>query len=1265
LAFAEKIDLIYASLGDTNAWISQIQTVTIDKFAAQSHSINAMQSQFEQNFASIVSEQSTFASQLSSFVISKDIMMTSIGENAAAIQTESEVSVYRDEVLASRIDSVVATANSKNRTFFQSTQPADFLKAGDLWIHTGEGNKTYRYNGSAWESVDNELISLNAAAITEEKNVRTNQFGSLSKRIDDVTAVMGDPLEPGKTISASVQQNSTAIVETKGGLDGLQTTISAMHTIKVQTISGGKKVVAGIGLVAGVESEVRIRADKFMFTMPEADGGADIIPFVISRSGSTPILLLDGNMIATGSISSAKLATDAVTSRTFGTSEGTQIQLDGKGLIRMGGTASPAFEWNGDNNTLKIKGAISVSASGVEFPSPVFRGAYSPSATYYKGDWATYNGASWLYINSVAASGNTPIEGTRWTIYANKGDLGATGAAGAAGAAGENAVFGFLTNESHTVPASSTGVVSSYASSGSQLQVYEGSTLLTYHTTAGNGRYTVGTPVISPASAITVGARSGSNTTTCTVATHSGMANNQDVVTITYPVAVRRANGTTVNLSLVQTITKSKQGADGADGVAAKTLRLSATSQVFKYNSAGVALSGQSITFTALGQNLAGSTFSFTTNPSVKSQNTTTNTFTLNPTEFGTNQSVEVTVTRDGLSDHITVIKVQDGNNAIGYTMSNPAHTMSANVSGVVSSYAGSGGQIKVYDGVSELTFHTTLGVGRFTVGTPTVNPAGSITVGTRSGSGTTTCVIANHNSMSANSVTITFPITARLLNGSDVSFNIIQSLTKAMEGVAGIAGPSITYRGVIKPSTQYFNTQEIKDVVKIDSTYYFCKLTHTSPSTIGVVNPDHWTPFTGNFESIATDLLLTKDVVIKDGGGFHFQENGNITIGGGGKLTLQSSNGLVVNSPNGIKVQEGGSINFYSETAESGVVIASSTEVVDENTTRSKLRITSPSNQSFVAIGDTDSYVSATRIFNKDHCILRAGDNSNIGRAESFLFQSDTSRLAYIKTNKGLDIYSNLEMSNTNNDASMLLDCKISGYNSQIGLYNHATALSNNGIFFLVKDPSGQTIFQMRKNSIYPQSTPSASTPVSLGLPSYPWTKVYSKEYLTVADFYFFDERLDENNNRVLVDDLSILNGVKPSGNYDPNTGFAVIDDWSLPNWLFHHDTFENIFKSKVSDLSMKKKGINQGIKSLLEQKDSIKESKIQKLTNEKYEILKKIKELSKTFKRSDEMTMVLTEDGKPYLSTTTIISLLMGAVRQLDKKFEDYINGRTKNKL
>jgi hypothetical protein len=35
---------------------------------------------------------------------------------------------------------------------------------------------------------------------------------------------------------------------------------------------------------------------------------------------------------------------------------------------------------------------------------------------------------------------------------------------------------------------------------------------------------------------------------------------------------------------------------------------------------------------------------------------------------------------------------------------------------------------------------------------------------------------------------------------------------------------------------------------------------------------------------------LLTKEVVIKDGGGFHFQENGNITIGGGGKLTLQSS---------------------------------------------------------------------------------------------------------------------------------------------------------------------------------------------------------------------------------------------------------------------------------------------------------------------------------------------------------------------------------------
>ena len=47
---------------------------------------------------------------------------------------------------------------------------------------------------------------------------------------------------------------------------------------------------------------------------------------------------------------------------------------------------------------------------------------------------------------------------------------------------------------------------------------------------------------------------------------HSAMDAATDVVTITYPITARKADGTDVTLSAVQSITKSKQGSTGTPG---------------------------------------------------------------------------------------------------------------------------------------------------------------------------------------------------------------------------------------------------------------------------------------------------------------------------------------------------------------------------------------------------------------------------------------------------------------------------------------------------------------------------------------------------------------------------------------------------------------------------------------------------------------------------------------------------------------------------
>jgi hypothetical protein len=123
-----------------------------------------------------------------------------------------------------------------------------------------------------------------------------------------------------------------------------------------------------------------------------------------------------------------------------------------------------------------------------------------------------------------------------------------------------------LSNESHTLPADNAGAALSYSNSGTTIRVLEGSTELNAASSnSANGSFTVGTPVVSPSGKITAGGRSYSSKT-ATISNHSAMAADTDSVTITYPINIRRSNGTTVSLSKTQTITKSKQGSTGDTG---------------------------------------------------------------------------------------------------------------------------------------------------------------------------------------------------------------------------------------------------------------------------------------------------------------------------------------------------------------------------------------------------------------------------------------------------------------------------------------------------------------------------------------------------------------------------------------------------------------------------------------------------------------------------------------------------------------------------
>lgn len=133
---------------------------------------------------------------------------------------------------------------------------------------------------------------------------------------------------------------------------------------------------------------------------------------------------------------------------------------------------------------------------------------------------------------------------------------------------GSSAITFSSTNTTYAMAANTSGGVLSYTGSGTTIQVLEGSEMYSYVETLGTSTktFTMGTPTLSVANAITVGDRSGAEGTSAIVADHSSMSNTVDAVTISYPISYRRINGALGTHTITQVIAKVKAGTAGVRG---------------------------------------------------------------------------------------------------------------------------------------------------------------------------------------------------------------------------------------------------------------------------------------------------------------------------------------------------------------------------------------------------------------------------------------------------------------------------------------------------------------------------------------------------------------------------------------------------------------------------------------------------------------------------------------------------------------------------
>ena len=349
---------------------------------------------------------------------------------------------------------------------------------------------------------------------------------------------------------------------------------------------------------------------------------------------------------------------------------------------------------------------------------------------------------------------------------------------------GSGNVTAILSNEAHVLPADVDGSVTSYGGSGTTISVFEGATALDYDasgTTAGHWTVTV---TQSPSSTLTIGTIS-DDTNFAVVAQHSAMSDSTDSVVITYAISGKTLNGTDFSFNKTQAISKAKEGIAGDN---AKTVVLGGTSNIFTKAQNGD-ITPTSIVLTANGQNLTANGAFTTSAGTLTSTSVSTSGGSTTVTSANFVDGMVVTYTAaaaDGsVSDTFTLKQLDVGSGNVQGILSNEAHVVPASNAGVVSSHGGSGTTISVYEGATQLDYDNAgTTAGHWTVAATTTG----ITVGGITDS-SNNALVADHSAMSdsANSVTISYAISGKTLNGTEFGpFTKTQTITKSFSGAEG-----------------------------------------------------------------------------------------------------------------------------------------------------------------------------------------------------------------------------------------------------------------------------------------------------------------------------------------------------------------------------------------------------------------------------------------------------------------------------------------------
>lgn len=303
------------------------------------------------------------------------------------VQREADKLIVITDRQEEEIGTVIVTANGKNKTYHQATEPTgDEYAPGDIWFDTDDDNKMYRWDGSQWAAVvlgDDALGSISANKITA---------GTIDASHITVSNIDAGNITAGYLAAARIETGSLSISKTSGlqtALDGKADESGAVSsTVPVYYRSTSSSVPSissstSIGTSSNTDNAWEYvmpqpKRSRYFFICEKYTYANGMVSFSTVREltsenyaskwcSSSDSTYIDGGRIYTGSITANEIAADTITAREIAANTITASELAAYAVKTIGTNANNYAQMNDNGMVVYKSGYLSASFGGTVY----------------------------------------------------------------------------------------------------------------------------------------------------------------------------------------------------------------------------------------------------------------------------------------------------------------------------------------------------------------------------------------------------------------------------------------------------------------------------------------------------------------------------------------------------------------------------------------------------------------------------------------------------------------------------------------------------------------------------------------------------------------------------------------------------------------------------------------------------------------------------------------------------------------------------------